>query len=84
MEVIVGWLVVCYIAHAIVCALYAAHIASVKGRDPWNWFFGGLLFGILGLLAAGLCPSMSEEIAEREAAIRRRQQEDESIDRSRR
>jgi hypothetical protein len=34
------------------CAGFAAQIANAKNHDAISWFFAGLLFGPLGLLAA--------------------------------
>ena len=62
-----------YIFYAIVCGCYAAALARSKGRDPMHWFLGGLLFGIIGLLAAGLISPYSVENAEQEAKALRQQ-----------
>ena len=53
--------------YSLVCAVFAAGLASAKGRDSVAWFFAGLIFGIIGMLAAGLI-----ETQESEDAMRRR------------
>lgn len=48
----------------------ASYFAGQRGRDPFAWFFIGMLLGILGLLLLFLLPSLStsqevpKEIAE--------------------
>ena len=34
------------------CGLFAASVASSKAHDGVSWFFGGLLFGPIALIAA--------------------------------
>lgn len=41
---------------AVVCGALSAHIADSKGHNSVSWFFVGLLFGILGLIAAAGLP----------------------------
>ncbi len=38
------------------CGLFCASLASNKGYSPWRWFAGGVLFNILGLIAAAGLP----------------------------
>lgn len=45
------WTVV-IVVQAIVCGILSATVANSKIRDVGGWFFIGLIFGILGLLAA--------------------------------
>ena len=50
------------------CAAFAATIAEAKGRGSGRWFFAGLVFGVIGLLAAGLIPDAATEDRNREYA----------------
>jgi len=46
------------IIQALASAFLCSHLASLKSRDAVPWFFAGLFFGVLGLIAAaGLPPS---------------------------
>jgi len=38
------------------CGLLCASLANNKGYSPWRWFAGGVLFNILGLIAAAGLP----------------------------
>ena len=38
------------------CGLLSASLANTKGYNPWRWFAGGVLFSILGLIAAAGLP----------------------------
>ncbi len=38
------------------CGFLTASLANDKGYSPWRWFAGGLLFNILGLIAAAGLP----------------------------
>lgn len=50
-----------YVILWIVCGVFAAVIASSKGRNFFGWLILGLLFGILALLAAGFMPKVERE-----------------------
>ncbi len=50
---IVGWLA---------CAIFAAVIASSKGRSGGAWFLLGCLFGIFTLLAVGFMPAEKKKM----------------------
>jgi hypothetical protein len=34
------------------CAFYSSHVAADKGHGKTGWFWGGLLFGPIALIAA--------------------------------
>ena len=38
------------------CGLLCASLANNKGYSPWRWFAAGVLFNILGLIAAAGLP----------------------------
>ena len=38
------------------CGLLCASLANNKGYSAWRWFAGGVLFNILGLIAAAGLP----------------------------
>lgn len=44
----------------IICGVFAAIIASSKGRNFFGWLILGLLFGIFALLAAGFMPAVNK------------------------
>lgn len=48
----------------IVCGVFAAIIASSKGRSFLAWLILGLLFGIFALLASGFMPSINKSEAQ--------------------
>ena len=50
-----------FLIYGLVCGSFAAGIANTKGREPWSWFFCGLLFGIIVLLAAGFVETKAVE-----------------------
>jgi hypothetical protein len=50
MEILIIW---------ILCPLFAAILASSKGRSGFVWFLAGLLFGPFGLLV-GLMPAINK------------------------
>ena len=39
--------------------IFCAYIASQKNRDPITWFFIGLFFTLIALIAIGVLPSLS-------------------------
>ena len=39
------------------CGLLCASLANNKGYSPWRWFAGGVLFDIIGLIAAAGLPN---------------------------
>ncbi|MCB1114572.1 MAG: DUF4339 domain-containing protein [Chlamydiia bacterium] len=45
------------------CA-WVSYLALKRGRDPTNWFFIALFFGILGLIALLLMPRLEEPVSE--------------------
>ena len=45
----------------IACGIFAAVIASSKGRSGFAWLILGLFFGILALLAAGFLPAVQKD-----------------------
>ena len=45
----------------IVCGVFSARVAESKGLHQWGWFFGGLCFGVLALLAVGFCEKWTED-----------------------
>ena len=49
-----GYVVFILLVYSVACGVYSAVIAQGKGRSRYGWFFGGLFFGIIGLVAAGL------------------------------
>lgn len=49
---------------AVPCGLFSVAIAESKGRTRW-WFVAGLVFGPVGMLAAGLMETASTEKRER-------------------
>lgn len=61
-------LLLLYLSYGAVCGAFAATIANAKGRDGPSWFFAGLLFGIIGLLAAGFMPDAVTESGTRQHA----------------
>lgn len=50
----VYWIII--VVQALICALLSGMIANSKGNNGIGWMFAGLLFGVLGLLAAGFTP----------------------------
>lgn len=61
-----GLIIAIWIIHAVACAFFAHSIATSKGRSPGAWFFAGLLFGIVGLLAIGLHETATTQHREQE------------------
>lgn len=51
-------LIVLWLASAIFCAW----LAEVKGRDGYLWILGGLLFGIVALIAIAGAPSVPKRL----------------------
>lgn len=47
------------------CGLLTAYVAGEKGRSSIAWFFCGLLFGPLGLIAIAGIPSAQMATSER-------------------
>jgi uncharacterized membrane protein YeaQ/YmgE (transglycosylase-associated protein family) len=60
-------LLLLYFAYGAVCGAFASAIANAKGRDGASWFFAGLLFGVIGLLAAGFMPDVITEARNQKA-----------------
>jgi len=54
-----------YVAAALVCAAFTGWLASTKGREPFTWFFLGLLFGPIALFALGFSPEIDYPRRER-------------------
>lgn len=52
----------------IVLGSLAAYFAQQRGRNPITWFILGLIFGILGLLALFIMPSLAENSKTSEAS----------------
>ena len=48
------------IAYSIVCGCYTMVVAEKKGYLAGGWFIAGLLFGIIGLIAAAGLPINSD------------------------
>jgi hypothetical protein len=46
-----------------VCAVFTAMVASSRGRPSTRWFFAGLLFGPIALLAVGFMPAADRTTA---------------------
>ena len=55
MDPALGFAALLFIA-APACGAYAAVVASVKGYSGVGWFFAGLFFNIIGLIAAAGLP----------------------------
>ena len=72
-----------YLISAVVCGGFAAGVADAKGRNQWAWFFGGLVFSILALIAVVGIPTMSAELEEK-AAVEEREERAEERRRERR
>jgi hypothetical protein len=45
-----------FVVYAIATGAFSAWLASAKDREAGTWFFLGLLFGIIALIAIGLSP----------------------------
>lgn len=52
MEIMLFW---------ILCAIFAAIIASSKGRSGFGWLIVGAIFGIFGLIAACFMPAIKKD-----------------------
>ena len=52
---------------AVVCGCFTSHVAKNKGFDEGSWFFGGLLFGPLALIAAAGLPDRLQSVADKSA-----------------
>ena len=51
--------IIVLLGQAIVSAGFCAYLASQKGRDSVVWFFLGLLFGLLALIAIAAVPAQT-------------------------
>ena len=47
-----AWLLLVATVALVMCGVFTAAVAGSKGYDKASWFLGGLLFGIIALLAA--------------------------------
>ncbi len=50
------------IMYSVVCGLLSYLLAEKKNQEYVAWFFAGLLFGILGLIAAAGLPVAEKKI----------------------
>jgi peptidoglycan/LPS O-acetylase OafA/YrhL len=50
--------VIAVLISAIVCGAFAAVVAGSKNRNKGNWFWAGLLFNIVALIAIAGMPSL--------------------------
>jgi membrane-associated protease RseP (regulator of RpoE activity) len=64
-------LIAVLVYHSLVSAAFSAFVASEKGRDGAAWFFLGLLFGFLALLAIVGLPEIDNSLAAPEPRRRR-------------
>lgn len=75
-------LAVIWLLSHVACSILAAVVAKSKDRSAVEWFFVGLIFGILGLLAAGFMERVVVEERDkrerRERDARRRQANEEA------
>ena len=70
---------------AVVCAIFSANLAHLKGHSAEAWSFGGLLFGPLALLAAVGLPDLKLRrylrlLAEQQGAVEKEKTEDSPTD----
>lgn len=63
------WLIAVLIGQGIICGLYCYTVAEAKGHNVAIWFLGGLLFGIIALIAVAGMPLTSEKVFERKKQI---------------
>jgi len=52
----VFWVVV--FVQAFSCGVFCSFVADEKNRDAPSWFFLGLFFGLIALIAIAGCPSL--------------------------
>ena len=52
----IGSFVIFTFVFGLPCGLLCSSLASSKGYSPWIWFAAGVLFNILGLIAAAGLP----------------------------
>ena len=43
------------------CAIFSAIVASGKHRSAFAWFFAGLIFNLVGLIAIAGLPTLDQE-----------------------
>jgi hypothetical protein len=53
-------------------AAFTGWLAGAKGRSEVSWFFFGLLFGLIALIAVGLAPPLNQgEAPDQESRVSR-------------
>jgi hypothetical protein len=54
-------IVIIVIIQAVACSVFSQKLAEEKGYSMRLWFLGGLVFGIIGLIAAAGLPNKRSE-----------------------
>jgi len=55
-------LIVALVVEAIICGSYCSYVAWLKGYDGFRWFFGGLVFNIVALIAIAGMPMVANSV----------------------